>query len=300
LKYRDLVNTVRQVIAEYPGLRLTIRQIYYRLVSPPYQIFANTPRNYKNLVAMLTKARERDDIDWRSIEDRRRGTIGGESGYSSPEAFIRIWAGDVMRNLDRYYARRRWSTQPKYVEVWVEKEALASLFEQAAGRWGVIVFPTVGYSSLTMFMEAVSRFSKIEKPIVILDFRDHDPSGLDMTRDVEDRLTSYGGKVQVKRVALTIDQVRRLNLAPNPTKKADTRTPRYLQQYGDQCWELDAYPPNLLSQLVAESIQSEVDLKLWEEVETLETEDKKRIKTACEQAGGLIDELEQTLLNRVA
>ena len=294
MKYWDLVKATTSVMDDYPGMRLTVRQIYYRLVSPPYQLFENTVRSYKNLVAMLTRARENGDVPWNRIEDRRRRTSGGEAGYRSPKDFLDFWM-KVLRNLNKYYSRKKWSTQPSYVEVWVEKEALARLFEQAAEPWKVVVFPTVGYSSLTMFMEAVERFQGIEQPIVILDFRDHDPSGVDMSRDVEDRLRRYGADITVKRIALTIDQVRDLNLASNPTKKADSRTAKYLEQFGDECWELDAYPPDQLMELITHSVEEEVDLEAWEQVETLEAEEKNKIEDGVDEARLYIEDLENTL-----
>jgi len=280
MKYGQIVKSTNAVIAEY-NFRLTIRQIYYRLVSPPYQLFPNVMKSYKSLVQLLTKARERGDVDWTKIEDRRRSTSGGESGYANPQEFVNGWM-DAMNKLDEYYDRKRWATQPKYIEAWVEKEALASLFERASSEWRVVVFPTVGYSSLTMFMEAVVRFSKIDKKIAILDFRDHDPSGIDMTRDVQNRLRKYGSFVTIKRIALTIDQVKELNLASNPTKIADTRTPRYVDMYGDQCWELDAYPPDKLSELVNSSVKDEIDMKKWNASIKLEKREKKQMHDILE------------------
>jgi len=294
MKYAQIVKATNDVIAEYSGIRLTIRQIYYRLVSPPYQLFANNIKSYKSLVNLLTKAREKGDVDWRKIEDRRRHIIGGEEGYWNPKDFVGRWMS-ALRELGDYYARRRWSTQPKYLEVWVEKEALASLFEQASSDWKVYVFPTVGYSSLTMFMEAVTRFAKIPKPITVLDFRDHDPSGIDMTRDVQERLERYGADVEIKRIALTIDQVKELDLAPNPTKIADTRTPKYVELYGDECWELDAYPPDQLSKLIYDSIAQEIDTEEWEAAGDLEKKEKEKIQEALSESDDLIDEIEENL-----
>jgi len=97
-----------------------------------------------------------------------------------------------------------------------------------------------------------------------LHFSDHDPSGLDMTRDIRMRLMRYGASnVTVKRIALTIEQVKALNLAPNPTKKTDPRARWYVDSYGDRCWELDAVEPNTLRDIVAKAIEAYIDKDIW-------------------------------------
>jgi len=306
LGYKATVHAVNKVINEY-DFRLTVRQIYYRLVSPPFQLFSNSLRSYKNLIRILTKARERGDVDWTRIEDRRRHTSEGESGYDSVEDYLKSWA-NALDNLGLHYNRKRWTAQHKIVQVWVEKEALASLFEQATAPYGVVVFPTVGYSSLTMFMEALQQFQRTEKDIVILDYRDHDPSGVDMTRDVRDRLAKYAGilcyddvaeRLEIKRVALTIDQVRSLGLSPNPTKKADKRSPAYIAQYGDQCWELDAYPPDQLRQLIEDAIRGEIDLGAWDRVGEESASERAKLVAATKVADEKVRELIDTLQKAV-
>jgi len=262
LKYGAIVRAVRDVIDQYVE-RLTIRQIYYRLISPPYQLFANTASNYKRLVKMLTRAREEGDINWRRIEDRARNTYGGDYGYGSVEEYVK---SRIESFKDCYYSRRMWDDQPRYVEVWLEKDALTSLFTSVADKYRVLVYPSRGYSSFTRVMEAIEdRFNlKDGKKVVVLHFSDHDPSGLDMTRDIRMRLMRYGASnVTVKRIALTIEQVKALNLAPNPTKKTDPRARWYVDSYGDRCWELDAVEPNTLRDIVAKAIEAYIDKDVW-------------------------------------
>ena len=191
------------------------------------------------MVKILTKAREDSDIDWRKIEDRRRSTIGGDYGFSDPEQ----WKKFTLDRLGKNYVEQMWLSQDERIEVWVEKEALASLISTVAEGFKVITFPTVGYGSFTTYMESAQRFNNDYagfSKITILDFRDHDPSGIDMSRDTRDRLIRYGvdeEKLTVKRIALTIDQVREHNLAPNPTKTLDPRAKDYLAEFGNECWE---------------------------------------------------------------
>jgi hypothetical protein len=309
LRYEEVVRAVNEVLSEYT-FRLTIRQIYYRLVSPPYQLFANTPSNYRNFDKLMTKAREKGDIDWRRIEDRARTTLGGDFGYDNPDEYLETQIS-VFKECWRYYTRRMWDNQDCYIEVWVEKDALATLFSTVASNYRVLTFPSRGYSSFTKVMEALTerfpRYIKMGKPIIILHFSDHDPSGLNMTDDIRKRLydrkyliralkevftdeelnqiieNKKAGKeneplVKIVRCALTYEQVQKYNLAPNPTKKADPRAKWYISQYGDQTWELDAVPPEELERIIEESIKQHINPDKWNETIKQIEEEKEKLR----------------------
>ncbi len=274
MKYEDIVRITNEILSQY-RIRLTVRQIYYRLISPPYQLFPNTQANYKGFDRIITRARENEDVDWNRLEDRARTTLGGEGTVFSNTGQYVDW---LFRWLNRGdFERSYWDDQPSYVEAWVEKDALSALFEIATEPFRVVVFPSRGYSSFTKVMEAVKRFPA-GKEVVILHFADHDPSGVDMTRDVGMRLRRYGAwECRVKRMALTIEQVRDLALPSNPTKKADARSPEYISRYGDACWELDAVPPDRLQTMVRNAVQGEIDMDAWEETTRQIMEEKQRI-----------------------
>ena len=298
MKYNSVVEATNKVIAQYK-LLLTVRQIYYRLISPPFQLFANTINNYKGFDKILTRARERDDVDWTRIEDRARSTHGGEGErltFDTVQQYV-DWVFDTIN--ERYYDRKYWPDQPKYVEVWVEKEALSRLFEQACEPFRVITFPSRGYSSFTKVMEAKDRFDEADNPntdeeakdMIILHFGDHDPSGIDMTRDLERRFDQYGATVTIKRIGLNIDQVRSLNLPSNPTKSADARSPAYVAQFGNECWELDSIPPDQLQDMVREAVRAEVDQDVWDETKERIQEDREKIKEALESSKDAISKV---------
>ena len=151
-------------------------------------------------------------------------------------------------------------------------------------------------------MEALERFPT-QKEVVILHFGDHDPSGLDMSRDLSSRLDGYSGtnngRLVVKRMALSIEQVRELALPPNPTKKADSRAREYTAKYGDECWELDAVPPDTLAQWVRDAVEEEIDWGAWRESEERVREERERIRRALEQSrsemGNLKEKVAQAL-----
>jgi hypothetical protein len=268
LNYASVVEATNKIIAQY-DVRLTVRQIYYRLISPPFQLFANKLSNYKGFDKILTRAREKGEVNWRKIEDRSRTTIGGDSGFDSPELFtdaMIVWTKRAWEN----YTRPAWKDQSKYVEVWVEKDALATLVSNVADGFRVLTYPSRGYSSFTRVMEAIEdRFEEVpeDRSLTLIHLTDHDPSGLDMTRDVERRIREYWGssdRVEIERVALTFEQVKKFDLAPNPTKMADPRSQNYHAQYGNQCWELDALPPDALEKIVKLAILKHIDAGTWD------------------------------------
>lgn len=270
MKYAELVNAVNEILGGY-SLPLTLRQVYYRLVAGG--LIANTRSNYNQLSSQLVKARENGDVDDSRFTDRSRRI--DDVSFDSPQDFIEI----CRDTLKRKYVRRFWDSQPVYCEVWVEKDALSQVLAEAVYPFNTIIAPSRGYSSYSYLLEAADRITKYcpdDKQAVILDFRDHDPSGMDMGRDLRDRLARYCGRaIKVFRIALTFDQVRQYNLIPNPVKQADCRSAAYIKQYGSECWELDAIEPNELIRLCRMAVDSLiVDKKAW--LATVEKDESER------------------------
>ncbi|MDE1862952.1 MAG: hypothetical protein KGI33_08580 [Thaumarchaeota archaeon] len=260
MRYQEYVKATNDIMSQY-NILLTVRQIFYRLVSSGF--IQNTINSYKLFDRMITRGREKGEIDARSIVDRARQVIGGDYGYGSVQDFVRSKISELEDT--EQYTRRIWDDQPQYVEVWVEKDALATLFSTIADGYRVVTYPSRGYSSFTKVYEAINkRFSLYDdRPITILHFADHDPSGLNMTEDIQSRLYRYGSHARVKRVALTYVQVRQFGLEPMPTKISDSRWREYSSQYGNQCWELDALPPDELQNIIRDSIKAHIDVSRW-------------------------------------
>ncbi|MBA7567017.1 hypothetical protein ES695_07300 [Candidatus Atribacteria bacterium 1244-E10-H5-B2] len=265
MKYKETIPVVNEIISQY-DIKLTVRQIYYRLISDPYVLFENTKSRYTQFDKMLVVARERREVDYTKIEDRTREALGGDSDYGSPQEFLRSEI-DYLKNCWQDYKKEIWANQDYKLEIWVEKDALANLIFQVAKDFRVLVFPSKGYSSFTKVMECLERLEGYsDKERVVLHLTDHDPSGLDMTRDLGNRLSSYGGdSIQIKKIGLTYEQIERFSLRPNPVKKSDTKASYYMSQFGSDCWELDALPPLELQNLVVESIKEYIDLDAWNE-----------------------------------
>ena len=218
----------------------------------------NTVKEYKNLSVTMTNARMAGLIDWDHIEDRSRNALMPSH-----------WSGvsHILRDGAHSFRVDRWAGQRRHVEIWCEKDALTSVLEPLAHEYHVLLLPVRGYSSTTIAYEAALRFQAVfpKEPLVFY-LGDHDPSGVDMSRDLEARLSEMasGSHVELRRLALNYGQVLDNNLPPNPTKSADSRTAGYAEAYGADCWELDALDPPALVSVVRDAIEAELDRDMYE------------------------------------
>jgi len=289
LRYAPIVEWVNEVLAEFGDLSLTLRQVYYQLVARQY--IPNTPQAYKTLSRMLVRARERGDVDYRRIEDRVRSVNGGEGVHlqvPDPAELVETRIRWLREAADDYHVPT-WYGQPHYVEVWVEKDALSKVVASAANPLGVSVAVARGYSSFTFVMDAVERFQAavaVDRTPLILYFGDFDPSGEDMVRDLTDRIERYGDvAVDVRKVALTPEQIRKYQLPPAPTKKTDARAAVFIERHGDACVELDALDPYVLRDLVSSAIHQLYDPVIASKAEEVEEEGRKKVMEILEEMG---------------
>ena len=279
-----LIDRVNDIVSEYvvQGYELTLRQVYYQLVARGF--IPNNERSYKNLGNLINDGRLAGLIDWHSIVDRTR-YVRRNSHWSSPESVISSAAYSYM--LDR------WQNQPNYVEVWVEKDALVGIVGQICNKLDVPYFSCRGYTSQSEMWSAAQRFigQNHRESRTIIHLGDHDPSGIDMTRDIQERLDMFGADVYVKRVALTMDQIDEFDPPPNPTKITDARSHGYIQMFGHDCWELDALEPKVITRIITEEVEELVDPALFSAIEKREREDKDNINMICENYDDVVSYL---------
>lgn len=264
------------IIDEYlgQGLRLTLRQLYYQLVSR--NVIRNVEREYKNLSALVSDARLAGLMDWEAIEDRVR---------QPREVNDFEDLGQLVDAALRSYRLPRWRGQKHYVELWVEKDALAGVLAPLAREFHVTLMVNRGYSSQSAMYESALRFIRAHRPGVLLYLGDHDPSGEDMVRDIATRLDMFGADVTVTKLALTMDQVRQYNPPPNPAKLTDPRAGAYVAEHGDESWEVDALPPNVLAQIIRDAFRPLVNRRALRAVLDQEEADKSRLTEALESLG---------------
>lgn len=263
-----MLNKINQILKEYEalGYRLTLRQLYYQLVSR--DVIPNTDRSYKNIGRLVSDGRQAGYIDWEMIEDRNRETIF-PSHWENP--------GEIARAAARQFRLDRWEDQGYHVEVMVEKDALSGILEPVCRRWDVRLTANKGYSSSSMMYEIGKRlYEKCldGKDIIVFYLGDHDPSGIDMTRDIEDRLKLYSDgfpKIQTDRLALNWDQIEQWRPPENPAKITDSRFRSYMTVFGKSSWELDAIEPVTLAGLVETAVKDLIDMDFWEKTKLKES-----------------------------
>lgn len=247
-------HIVRAYVAQ--GYDLTLRQLYYQFVSR--DLIPNRQSEYKRLGRIINDARLAGLIDWEHIVDRTRETTL-YSAWENP--------ADIIATSAQQYAIDRWEDQPNHVEVWIEKDALAGVFERVCREFQVPLLSCRGYTSQSTMWYSAQRLRRHaeldDKTIVVLHFGDHDPSGIDMTRDIQERLELFRVDLEVRRLALNMDQVNKYNPPPNPAKETDSRCAGYIDAYGDESWELDALEPDVLADLVRRNVTKLLDKRAW-------------------------------------
>jgi hypothetical protein len=271
-KRRKLIAQANDILSEYSsaGYDITLRQLYYQFVARGF--IENTQKSYKRLGSCIDEARLAGLIDWYSIVDRTRN-LQGRSSWDSPS--------EIVRSCYDSFHFDRWENQDYRVEVWCEKEALIGIFQRVCRKYDVDYFACRGYVSQSEMWRAAQRlisYRRGDQKTMILHFGDHDPSGIDMTRDIKDRMRMFGAKVKVDRLALNMDQVEEYNPPENPAKMTDSRFDGYVSEFGDSSWELDALPPEKLAALVAKAINKFRDLDKWKQVIDREQDARSQLK----------------------
>lgn len=299
----DLIEKAEAICAAYKqqGYDLTLRQLYYQFVSRGW--IENRDTEYKRLGSVINDARLAGQLDWNYIVDRTRN-LEELAHWDDPAALVRAAA--------EQYRIQKWAEQDTYVEVWIEKDALKGVLESCCPALDVPFFSCRGYTSQSEIWSAAQRLGrKIDdgKKVVVIHLGDHDPSGIDMTRDIEhrlamfiaqDRLSAPAAPAQeladyvqiyledvferlvVDRIALNMNQIRRYDPPPNPAKLTDARAHGYIAEHGGSSWELDALDPATLVALVRGAVERYRDDDRWEEAVDRE-EDERKVLTATSE-----------------
>ncbi len=273
----DRIALCNEIIEAYQSqrLRLTLRQLYYQLVTR--NAIPNVERSYKNLSNLVSDARLAGLMDWEAIEDRVR-----QPRMQNEFENLRHLTETAIRS----YRLPRWKGQDYYAELWVEKDALAGVLSPLASEFHVTMMVNRGYSSQSAMFESAERFNAADgRNPVLFYLGDHDPSGEDMVRDIEDRLRMFGiAGIQVRKLALTMGQVERYSLPPNPVKirsdgkPLDPRGAAYVEQHGHSSWEVDALPPEVLSGIIRAAFGEIIDTAKMDKVKRKEEADKRLLR----------------------
>lgn len=289
----ETIDKANKIIDDWraKGFTLTVRQIYYRFIAldlfpaswidddynrkhglPPGT--KNTLRNYKRLIDILVIGRLGGLVDWNAI-DRTRGLRGMQHWDDTQE---------YIASVRHAYRLDKWGSQKTRFELWFEKDALSGIAEHIATQDDLDVqfFSSRGYNSESAMWGAAQRLNyhreKLGQETIILQFSDHDPSGIDIGRDITDRFALFNCPVTVKRMALTIAQVRKFKLPPNPAKENDIRFAGYVKKFGKESWEMDALEPDYMEEITRKEILKHRDAKDWEAKKAIEDTQRELIR----------------------
>lgn len=285
---RKIVDMANDILEEYQaqGYSLTLRQLYYQFVAR--DLFpetwrdkktgsTNNMKSYKNLGNIVNDARLTGLMDWLAIVDRTRGLTAWDS-WDSPY--------DIMQGTVEGYHEDLWAKQDWRIEVWVEKDALAGTIEPICRKLDVPYLSCRGYTSQSEMWQAamrLKRFTENDQQVLIIHLGDHDPSGLDMTRDIRDRMEMFGADVEVDRVALNMDQIRKLKPPPNPAKVTDPRAKGYIRKFGRVSWELDALEPKYIHALIEKAVgRKRIDSR-WKKSVKVQEKNRKRLSKLADE-----------------
>lgn len=259
-KSKDLVGAIDEALIEFTEQEqpVTVRQCYYHLVSKG--LLAKVEDEYKWTSRRLTKLREDFRIPFEYVIDNTRWV-------RKPNTFDGL--ADILGAVERSYRRPIWDNQDSYVEIWLEKDALAGVFESVTDGLDVPLLVCRGYPSVTFLHARALKLKEVGKPTFLYFFGDYDPAGQDIPRNVCEKLREYGAEFEAELVAVTPQQIEELKLPTRPTKKGNGLA----QKFDDESVELDAIPPATLREMVGEKIWHHLDVdkyKLTQEREELE------------------------------
>ena len=250
---------------------MTLRQLYYQLVSR--QVIKNDRAQYQAVSIALVGARKEGFIPWEWIEDRTR----------RPRK-VSMWKdlSDFGDTVLSSYRRDVWDSQPRYLEVWLEKDALSGIFQDVLGPYGVTLNVGRGYDGWDSIHNAADRFGDGEG-MTILYFGDFDPSGEDMARSLKERLSFFQSSPEIQKVALTYEDISRYNLPPDFTKEGDRRQKGFIAKYGDVAVELDALPVDVLKARIVSEVEARMELDSLSKVKEIEQIEREKLANVLKE-----------------
>ncbi len=258
---------------------LTVRQVYYRLVAA--QIIENHLNRYKAVSVLLTKLRERpiEIVPWKVIEDRTR-RVSDKRGWESVKDFAEFEAEQFLGGYNRCLVQN----QQNYVEIFVEKDALAPIFENQAWPYCVRVVTCKGQLGSSTAKEyavrAKTAIDKGQKP-VILHFGDLDPTGARIPMSISKKLkVKHSIKVDMRVIALTPAQAKKLPSSIEALKIKDPNYKWFVRNFGKKAVELDALHPERLKELAIAGLSDALDIEDMEQQQKIEKRERTKLEKA--------------------
>lgn len=257
------------------GIPQTVRQVFYKCTT--YYAVPKTESGYDRVGNHLLNMRQMDIVPYYWIADNTRW-------MRKPDTYDSLTA--MLEEMRKTYRRAMWTQENTYVEVWLEKDALAGVLTPITSEYDVPLMVTRGYSSATFAYNAAEEIKNQVskgKDVYIYHFGDHDPSGVDARNDLERKLSHFTDNFQFVPVAVNMQQIAAWELPARPTKQSDSRA----KKWGNKpSVELDAIPANRLRDLCRNVIEQHIDTFTLDQTRKVEAEERETLATVLETLNG--------------
>jgi hypothetical protein len=240
----------------------TVRGNMYLLVSRGGWLPDTSDKSYDKTQRMLKNLRVSGVVPFDWVVDNVRSTIKPSS-----------WAGldDFAETVARAYRLDFWSRLPDYIEVIVEKDTVAGKLSAVTRQYNVPLHPIRGYSSITYAHDIARSWDRIDKPITVYYFGDHDPSGRDLERDIYESLEHFSKReFNWCRLGIDPEDFELYDVKPLAPKKKDSRYKRFVEQGWYDCAEVEAIPAAEMRRFLQDAIESHIPQGEWQRLQELE------------------------------
>lgn len=312
IDWKSIGFKILESLESWPRERFpTIRSVWYYLWSA-LQVISGTERTYKVVDKVMVDLRKRGLIPFGRFEVKR-----GEDGFAS-HALNLEWLVkngiDQVLNLAKEYEYPHLFAQPFLLEVWPEKLGLKPTFEVDCDPYDLKVRSPEGYTPWEFTYRAIQDFEKYfkertSKHVIILYFGDLDPSGINIYENLKDQLTFFGVDYEIKRVGVTLDQIRDFHLPEAPldpeTLKKIRRDPRYrkyVEKYGEVFCELDAFVSlafDDFQKILKNEIESLIDKNRLENLKQLNLATRELLEKAIEPEKDRLEKVKNQIIKRI-
>jgi hypothetical protein len=221
---------------------MTVRQVFYQ--ASVRGIVEKSEGGYTKVQTDLVLMRRSGELPYDWLADNTRW-------QRRPRTFNNI--EQALDDTARFYRKSLWNDAGCYVEIWLEKDALAGVVHPVTLKFDVPLMVARGYASLSFLHSAAEYIAEVGVPTYIYHLGDFDPSGVNAGEKIEQTLRQLapGADIHFQRLGVTPDQIISWRLPTRPTKLTDTRS----KGFGDISVELDAIEPDALRDLVQTAIE---------------------------------------------
>jgi hypothetical protein len=250
---------------------MTVRQVFYQ--ATVRGLIPKSENGYQMVATDLGNMRKDGELPYGWLADNTRW-------MRKPRTFDSMH--EALQDTAKFYRRGLWKDADCYVEIWLEKDALSGVVMPVTSEYDVPLMVARGYASLSFLHSAAEALAEEGRPCYIYQLGDHDPSGVDAARSIEERLRAMApdAEIHFKRIAVTPQQIADWDLPSRPTKTSDPRSKNW--EGGDSV-ELDAIAPDDLRQLVRDCIEQHVDQDQLDFLKAQEEREKEMLTMFAKQ-----------------